>query len=262
MKTLGHIFSFTLLVFLFTSFTNLKQGSKTLVIVIDAGHGGKDPGSISKKVQEKTITIDVAKKLGKMLSDSLTDVKVIYTRSTDSFVELHERAKIANRNKADMFISIHCNHNGNVSAHGSETYVMGLYKSESNLDVSKRENEAILYEDGYENQQDYEGFDPNSPEAHIIFSFYQNAFLDQSLTLAANIEKQLAARKKVKKSRGVKQAGFIVLWKTTMPSVLVETGFISNQQEREYLNSDSGRKEVATSIYKAVKEYRTYLDGR
>jgi N-acetylmuramoyl-L-alanine amidase len=261
MKTLGHIFSFTLLVLLFTSFTSLKQRSKTLVIVIDAGHGGKDPGSISKKVQEKKITIDVAKKLGKLISDSLTDVKVIYTRTTDSFVELHERAKIANRNKADIFISIHCNHNGNVSAHGSETYVMGSNKLEGNLDVSKRENEAVLYEDGYENQQDYEGFDPNSPEAHIIFSFYQNAFLDQSLTLAANIEKQLGARKKVKKSRGVKQAGFLVLWKTTMPSVLVETGFISNQQEREYLNSDSGRKEVALSVYKAVKDYRAYLDG-
>ena len=245
----------------FTSFANSKTGEdKTITIVIDAGHGGKDPGSISKKVQEKDITLDIAKKLGKMLSDSLKDVKVIYTRQKDTFIELHERPAIANRNKATIFISIHCNHNGNTSAHGSETYVMGLHKSEANLNVAKRENDAILYEDDYKTEKEYEGFDPNSPEAHIIFHLYQNAYLDQSLTLASNIEDQLAARKKVKKSRGVKQAGFIVLWKATMPSVLVETGFISNATERAYLSSDSGKKEVATAVFKAVKNYKAYLE--
>ncbi len=259
MKQTAHIFSLLLVMLVFTSFTGSRQGDDTLVIVIDAGHGGKDPGSISKKVQEKKVTLDIARKLGKMLTDSFKDVKVVYTRYNDSFVELHERAKIANRNKASIFISIHCNHNHNTSANGSETYVMGLHKSNDNLDVSKRENEAVLYEDNYEKQQDYEGFDPNSPEAHIIFSFYQNAFREQSLTLASKVEKHLGARKKVKKSRGVKQAGFLVLWKTTMPSILIETGFISNATEREYLASDSGKKEVATAVFKAVKDYKTYL---
>lgn len=260
MKQTAHIFSLLLVLLLFTSFTGTKKGGgDTLVIVIDAGHGGKDPGSISKKVQEKKVTLDIARKLGKMLTDSFKDVKVIYTRYNDSFVELHERAKIANRNKASIFISIHCNHNNKTAPNGSETYVMGLHKSDDNLDVSKRENEAILYEDNYEKQQDYEGFDPNSPEAHIIFSFYQNAFRDQSLTLASKVEKHLAARKKVKKSRGVKQAGFLVLWKTTMPSILIETGFISNPTEREYLASDSGKKEVAEAVFKAIKDYKAYL---
>ncbi len=228
--------------------------------MIDAGHGGRDPGSISKNVKEKTITLDIAKKLGKLFADNMKDVKVVYTRDSDKSVELRERPEIANRSKADIFISIHCNHNGNTSAHGSETYVMGLHKSDGNLDVAKRENSAILYEEDYDKKEEYEGFDPNSPEAHIIFSFYQNAFLDQSLHLAASIEEQLSGRKNVKRSRGVKQAGFLVLWKTAMPSVLVETGFISNTTERAYLSSETGKKEVAQSIYDAVKEYKAYLE--
>jgi N-acetylmuramoyl-L-alanine amidase len=137
---------------------------------------------------------------------------------------------------------------------------MGPHKSEGNLEVAKRENEAILYEEDYEKQEDYEGFDPNSPEAHIIFSFYQNAFRDQSAVLASNVEEYLSMRTKVKKSRGVKQAGFLVLWKTAMPAVLIELGFLSNTAEREYLSSDKGKKEVASSIFKAVKDYKTYVD--
>lgn len=246
-----------LVLFVFTSFSGKTPAEdKSMVIVIDAGHGGKDPGSISKNVQEKAVTLDIAKKLGKLIGDSLKDVKVIYTRDSDKFIELKERPAIANRNKADIFISIHCNHNGNVKAHGSETYVMGLHKSEGNLEVAKRENSAIMYEEDYENDTDYEGFDPSSPEAHIIITLQQSAFLVQSTLLASNIESQLSARKKVKKSRGVKQAGFLVLWKTAMPSVLVETGFISNAEERTYLSSDSGKREVALSIYKAVKDYK------
>lgn len=246
---------------MFTSFAVSPSGKgKVMVIVLDAGHGGKDPGCISKSAKEKVVTLDVVKKLGKMIKDSLSNVKIVYTRDSDTFIELHERAKIANRNKADIFISIHCNHNKNASAHGSETYVMGMHKSEGNLEVAKRENSVILYEDNYEKQEDYEGFDPNSPEAHIIFSFYQNAFLDQSLVLASNIEENLSMRGKVNKSRGVKQAGFLVLWKTAMPAVLIETGFLSNAAEREYLNSDKGRKEVATSIFKALKDYKAYVD--
>ncbi len=260
MKRLIHLLTLLFIIAVSTSFTgSFFAHTKGLLVVIDAGHGGKDPGSISHKVQEKKITLAIAKKLGKMLKDSIKGVKVIYTRSTDKFIELHERPKIANRNKADIFISIHCNHNGNTKPYGSETYVMGLHKSNGNLDVAKRENAAVLYEDDYEGKKEYEGFDPNSPEAHIIFSFYQNAFLDQSLHLASYIETHLSARKKMKKSRGVKQAGFLVLWKTAMPSVLIETGFISNTKERAYLSSDRGKKEVAHSIFKAVKQYQTYL---
>lgn len=260
MKRLINLLLLLIIIGVSTSFTGSSYvGKGTLTIVVDAGHGGKDPGSISHKVQEKKITLAIAKKLGKMLQDSIKNVKVIYTRSTDKFIELHERPKIANRNKADIFISIHCNHNGSSRPYGSETYVMGLHKSNGNLDVAKRENSAILYEDDYDKKEEYEGFDPNSPEAHIIFSFYQNAFLDQSLHLASYIETQLSKRKKMNKSRGVKQAGFLVLWKTAMPSVLVETGFISNTKERLYLSSSKGQDEVAHSILKAVKKYQTYL---
>lgn len=260
MKKALYIFICFWLVLVLTSFTDkTHRANDTIVIVLDAGHGGKDPGSISKKVQEKTITLDIVKKVGKMITDSLKGVKVIYTRDTDKFIELHERPAIANKNKADIFISVHCNHNHNSKAYGSETYVMGLHKNDDNLDVAKRENNAILYEDNYEKETEYEGFDPNSPEAHIIFSFYQNAYREQSLLLAANVERNLAARKKMKKSRGVKQAGFLVLWKTAMPSVLIETGFISNPDERTYLSSDSGKKEVALAIFNAVKDYKNHI---
>lgn len=261
MKSVIHILVLLFVVVVFTSFSGYRAvDDNKIVIVLDAGHGGKDPGSISKNVKEKTVTLAVVKKLGKLIEDSMKDVKVVYTRDTDKSVELRERPEIANRHKADIFISVHCNHNGNTAANGSETYVMGLHKSDGNLDVAKRENSAILYEEDYDKKEEYEGFDPNSPEAHIIFSFYQNAFLDQSLRLAAAVENQLSSRKKVKKSRGVKQAGFLVLWKTAMPSILIETGFISNPQERTYLSSDSGQTEVAQSIYKAVKEYKAYLE--
>lgn len=260
MKNALYIFICFGLVLMLTSFTGkAPKASHTLIIVLDAGHGGKDPGAISKKVQEKAITLDIVKKVGKMITDSLKGVKVVYTRDTDKFIELHERPNIANRHKADIFISVHCNHNHNTKAYGSETYVMGLHKNDDNLDVAKRENSAILYEEDYEKETEYEGFDPNSPEAHIIFTLYQNAYREQSTLLASGIERNLAARKKMKKSRGVKQAGFLVLWKTAMPSVLIETGFISNPDERTYLASDSGKKEVALAIFNAVKDYKNHV---
>ncbi|MDX5430994.1 MAG: N-acetylmuramoyl-L-alanine amidase, partial [Bacteroidota bacterium] len=186
------------------------------------------------------------------------EIKVYYTRMTDNFIELNERSNIANRNKADLFISIHVNHSENKSAHGSETYVMGTHKNEGNLEVAKRENASVLLEDDYQNE--YDGFDPNSPEGHIIFSFYQNAFLEQSILLASEIESELSKRKKVNRSRGVKQAGFLVLWRTAMPSVLVETGFMTNVEEREYLKGDDGREELAQSIFKAFKSYKTQVE--
>lgn len=222
-------------------------------IVIDPGHGGKDPGASYGGVMEKDIALGIALKLGKKIKDSMPGVKVFYTRSDDTFVELAERGAIANRKKADLFISIHCNANKKTTVYGTETYVMGLHKNETNLEVAKRENESILLEDNFE--QGYEGFDPRSPEAHIIFSFYQSAFLEQSLIFADKIEQRFAKRPAVNTSRGVKQAGFLVLWKTAMPSVLIETGFISNAEERKYLASNSGQEELANSIFFAVRDY-------
>lgn len=232
--------------------------NKIRVVVIDAGHGGKDPGAISAGLKEKEVTLAIAKKLGALIKEKYPEVKVYYTRLNDSFVELNERSNIANRNHADLFISIHVNHSSNASAYGSETYVMGTHKNDGNLEVAKRENAAILLEDDYESE--YEGFDPNSPEGHIIFSFYQNAFREQSILFASEIEKEFGQRKKQNKSRGVKEAGFLVLWKTATPSVLVETGFMTNVEERTYLKSTEGREELASSIFKAFVSYKTEVE--
>ncbi len=251
--------SLSLLTILVSSFQTLNfVDSKIKVIVIDAGHGGKDPGAISLGLREKDVTLAVAKKLGELIKEAHPEIKVYYTRLTDNFIELNERSNIANRNKADLFISIHVNHSSNTSAHGSETYVMGTHKNDGNLEVAKRENSAVLLEDDY--QSGYDGFDPNSPEGHIIFSFYQNAFMEQSILFASEIETELAKRKKVNRSRGVKQAGFLVLWKTAMPSVLVETGFMTNSEERAYLKSDAGREELATSIFNAFNSYKAEIE--
>ena len=227
-------------------------------MVIDAGHGGKDPGALGSKTKEKDIVLSVALKLGKYIEENFSDVKVIYTRKTDEFIELYNRAKIANTNKADLFISIHCNSTKSTEANGVETFVMGINKSTANLEVAKKENAAILKEDNY--LQKYDGFNPNSAEAEIIFSLYQNAFLDQSLDFATKVQTQL--REKLKRfDRGVKQAGFLVLYKTTMPGVLIETGFISNSKEEAYLMSDEGQSHIANSIYKAFKEYKYSTEG-
>ena len=164
------------------------KGYKVTKVVIDAGHGGKDPGCNGIRTKEKDVALAVALKLGKYIEQNFPDVTVIYTRKDDNFVELFQRAEIANKNKADLFISIHCNANPSTSATGVETYVMGLHKSEANLNVAKKENASILYEDNYKKK--YDGFDPNLPEAYIIFSLYQNAYLDQSVSLASDVEKR------------------------------------------------------------------------
>lgn len=244
---------------LLSSFSNSRLlDTKIKVVVIDAGHGGKDPGSISGGVKEKDVTLDIAKKLGALIKKDYPSIKVYYTRLSDSFIELSERGSIANRNNADLFISIHCNHSGNATAHGTETYVMGTHKNASNLEVAKRENSAILLEEDY--KQSYDGFDPNSPEGHIIFTFYQNAFREQSIEFASKVEEYLGKRKKTNKSRGVKEAGFLVLWKTAMPSVLIESGFISNPDERKYLKSDSGKVEFANAVFSAFKDYKKSVE--
>lgn len=227
-------------------------------IVIDAGHGGKDPGCIgSGDIFEKHIALDVALKFGKYIEDSVKGIKVIYTRKTDKFIELYQRAAIANENNADIFVSIHCNSNPSKGFNGFESYIMGTHKTTANLQVSKRENESILFEKDYNKNAEYEGFDPNSPESDIIFSLYQNAFMDQSARLASKMHEAVKANK-VLNTKEVKQAGFLVLWKTAMPSVLVETGFLSNVDDLKLLNSDSGRDKLAYSMMLGFRNYRNW----
>jgi N-acetylmuramoyl-L-alanine amidase len=226
-------------------------------VVIDAGHGGNDPGAVGKKYRESQVALSIALKLGALIKESFPDIEVIYTRKTDVFVELYNRAKIANTAKANLFISIHCNASKATTASGTETWVMGLHKSEANLEVARQENATILMEDDYENQ--YDGFDPNSPEANIIFSLFQNIYLDQSLQLAAGIQSQFE-RKLGRVNRGVKQAGFLVLYKTTMPGVLIETGFISNPEEEEFLGSENGQNQIAAGIFRAFKDYKSDIE--
>lgn len=230
---------------------------KIRTVVIDAGHGGKDPGTVGKTIKEKDVVLKIALKVGEYIEKSLPEVKVIYTRKTDKFIELTERAAVANRNKADLFISIHANAIANPKTYGTETWVMGLHKSEDNLAVAKRENSVILYEDNY--QESYEGFD-NSPESYIMFSLMQNAYLENSLKFADKIEKQFK-NKAGRHSRGVKQAGFVVLYKTATPSVLVEAGFLSNETEEKFLGTDTGQDLIASGIYRAFKEYKSEVES-
>lgn len=250
------VISFILLITVYSR--GLSQTSKLSVIVIDAGHGGKDPGAVGKNSMEKNIVLSIALKFGKMINDKFPNIKVIYTRNSDEFIELYRRAKIANENKADLFISIHCNSSKNTEPYGSETYVMGINKTKANLEVARKENSSILYEENYSRQ--YEGYDPYSPEATIIFSLYQNLFLDQSLDLATRIQKYFTKSFSLL-DRGIKQAGFLVLYNVTMPGVLVEAGFISNSEEETLLKSMEGQQKVAQSLYKAFCEYKNYKEG-
>jgi N-acetylmuramoyl-L-alanine amidase len=243
---------------LMSSFQTLepKNGFKLRTIVIDAGHGGKDPGCSSFGSREKDIALDVALKLGEFIKVNMEDVKIIYTRKTDVFIELHERAAIANRNNADLFISVHVNA-GPAGLYGTETFCMGLHKTEQNLEIAKRENSSILLEQNHEHE--YGGFDPSSPESYILFSLYQSAFMASSAKLAGKIETEFGETNK-RHSRGVKQAGFLVLWKTSMPSVLVETGFITDTTDANYLKKETGRLDIAWGIYSAVEDFRNEME--
>jgi N-acetylmuramoyl-L-alanine amidase len=227
-------------------------------VVIDAGHGGHDSGTLGLSSKEKDVALKIALELGRIMNEYLPDVEIIYTRKTDKFLDLKERARIANRENADLFISVHCNAAANRSVFGTETFVMGLSKVAGNFEVAKRENAVILLEDNYEEK--YEGFDPSKEESYILFNMYQKAFLRNSLSLAANIENQFSTRVG-RKSRGVKQGPFWVLWDTSMPSVLIETGFLSNQSEENYLNSESGRLYIASGIFRAIRDYKNELEG-
>lgn len=242
-----------------------KAANKIKTVVIDAGHGGHDSGTRGSFMKEKDLVLKVALKVGEYIKQNMPDVKVIYTRDKDVFVELIDRADIANKNKADVFISIHANSlpaNTPVakkqSIYGTETYVMGIHKSEANFEVAKRENSVILLEENY--QEKYESFDPNSPESYILFSLYQSATLEGSAVLASKIEAQFGQRAG-RKSRGVKQAGLMVLYKTTMPAVLVEIGFLSNTKEEKELNTDQAQDYVASAIYRAFKDYKSEVES-
>lgn len=226
---------------------------KVRKVVIDAGHGGKDPGAVGKYAKEKDIALSIALQVGKYIEKNLPDVEVIYTRKTDVFVELHRRAQIANESEADMFISIHCNANNSSRPYGTETYVMGLHKSQANLEVAKLENAALLKEENYADM--YDGFDPNRDEDYITLTLFQNAYLENSLTLASMVQDQFRERARLK-DRGVWQAGFWVLYKTAMPGILVETGFLSNPNDERYLRSEEGQAYIASAIYRAFKEYK------
>ncbi|MDR2470305.1 MAG: N-acetylmuramoyl-L-alanine amidase [Tannerella sp.] len=251
---------FCIFALLFIRVEALEAKEKTFTVVIDAGHGGKDPGSVGARVKEKTVNLAVALKLGALIKAGHEDVKVIYTRETDRFVELGERAGIANRNKADLFISIHANSikKGNKNVRGTETYTLGLAQSEENQSVAMLENSVILMEDNY--QQRYGGFDPHSSESYIIFEFVQNRHMEQSISFASEIQKSFAAIKR--SNRGVRQAGFLVLRETSMPSVLIELGFISNQDEERYLRSGEGQNQLAKAIYTAFTKYKREHDRK
>ena len=226
-------------------------------VVLDAGHGGKDIGCNGVDAHEADVALAIIKDLGQQIEQNMPNVKVIYTRKTNVFIALDERAAIANRNHADLFISVHCNA-GPRGSRGTEVWTMGLHKSTANLGVAQRENSVILQEKNY--KQRYDGFDPSSPQSHILFSLFQSAYITNSLRLAQRIDRQF--RTSVgRSSRGVKQAGFLVLWKSTMPSVLVEAGFLTDRGEENYLDSKTGQQAIAGGIYRAFREYKRDLEG-
>jgi N-acetylmuramoyl-L-alanine amidase len=239
--------------------TGIQAAEKVFTVVVDAGHGGKDPGARGANTNEKEINLAVALKLGKKIADTHKDVKVIYTRETDKFIDLDERANIANRNKADLFISIHTNAVERGTVRGTETYTLGLARSNENLQVAMRENSAILLEDNY--LQKYEGFDPNSTESYIIFEFMQNRHMDQSIAFASEIQKSFTASAK-RADRGVRQAGFLVLRKTSMPSVLVELGYISNRDEERYMKSAAGQQQLVDAMCEAFMKFKREYDRK
>jgi len=241
-------------------FSQNVQGSVLKKVVIDPGHGGKDSGAPGSKSKEKDIVLDVSLRLGKMIQEKYPDVEVIYTRKTDKFLELHERSNIANKAHANLFISIHVNSvaKGSRCPSGAETYVMGNAKSAANMEVAKRENSVIFLEDDYTTR--YEEFDLSKPELSIIFSLMQNSYLHQSIEFATEIQNQFNLSKRG--DRSVKQAPFQLLWQTTMPSVLIEAGFICNTEEERFMSSEAGKDKLATSIFKAFCSYKTNFEER
>ena len=256
------IFLFFLLLFGINNFSfSQSSENKIKTIVLDAGHGGKDPGNLGTgryKENEKEIALKVTLMIGEYISEAFPDLKVLYTRIDDSYPTLRGRTDFANDNNADLFISIHCDAFDKSSAHGTSSHVMGLDYSEKNLRVAQKENSVIYLEDNY--QENYDGFDPNTPESYIIFSLTQNVYLDQSIQIANNVQKQFTERVK-RKNRGVKQAPFWVTSRVNMPSVLIELGFLTNPDEEDFLHSENGQIYMASAIFRAFKEYKETVDG-
>ena len=242
--------------YLFFSFNSFAQNVKNeFVVVVDAGHGGKDPGNRGNGYFEKNIALNIALNVGEILTKN--KVKVVYTRTKDVFVDLYTRAQIANNANADLFISIHCDaHNSN--AYGAGTFVLGLHANERNFKIAQKENSVIYLEENYE--QKYDGFDPNNPESVISLVLMQEEYLDQSI-VAANYIQEFFVKDLNRRDRKVKQAGFLVLRNTYMPSVLIEAGFLTNKTEGQYLNSSKGQKEISTAISRAILKYLSSLDN-
>ena len=248
------LFLVFLIVFFSNNYMSFAQ-QKDFIVVLDAGHGGKDPGKVGyKNSKEKEIALKIVLQVGKLL-EKQSNIKVVYTRKTDVFVDLWERGRIANKADADLFVSIHCNAH-NSQAYGSETWVLGTHANRQNFEVAKAENSVILLEDNY--KANYKGFDPNSPESIIGLTLMQEEYLDQSIQLASIIQHGFTDTLK-RKDRGVKQAGFVVLHQTYMPSILIETGFLTNKSEGTYLNTTVGQQKFSESIYKGIKKYFSQL---
>ncbi|MGZ0017047.1 N-acetylmuramoyl-L-alanine amidase family protein [Yeosuana sp. AK3] len=239
------------------SFVSINHVPKhTFVVVLDAGHGGHDPGNEGNGYRESEIALKVVLEVGKLLEKN-PEIKVIYTREKDVFIDLFYRGQIANKANADLFVSVHCNAHRS-EAHGTETFVLGTHRNQTNFEVAKKENSVIFLESDYESK--YGGFNPNSPESVIGLTLAQEEYLDQSIQLAKAIQDRFT-NKLYRKNRGVKQAGFIVLHQTVMPSVLVEMGFLTFREEGKYLNSQKGQKEISTAIAEAILEYKQQIDG-
>ncbi|MBD0835359.1 N-acetylmuramoyl-L-alanine amidase family protein [Aestuariibaculum suncheonense] len=247
-----------ILVLTFSSFKPIEDRDDRgkFVVVLDAGHGGHDPGNMGNGFKEKDIALKIVLEVGKMIEKN-PDIKVVYTRKSDVFVDLFVRGQIANKADADLFVSVHCNAHHS-AAHGTETFVLGTHRNQTNFEVAKKENSVIFLESDYE--QKYGGFDPNSPESVMSILLSQEEYLDQSIQLASLIQKKFTNRLK-RKDRGVKQAGFIVLHQTVMPSVLIETGFLTYKEEGGYLNSSKGQREMSTAVADAILEYKHIIDG-
>lgn len=228
-------------------------------VVIDAGHGGRDPGAVGKRGKEKDIALAIALKVGNYIEKNIPDVKVIYTRKKDVFVELHERARIANDAEADLFVSIHVNALHKPEVHGTLTLVLGQHRADENLDVAMRENSVILLEEDYETT--YEGFDPTSTESYIMFSLMQKTYFKQSIQFGDYVQDQFRDRA-ARKDLGVREQGLLVLAQTSMPGVLVETGFISNEEEEKYLLTEYGQDIIASAIYRGFREYKEEIDRK
>ncbi len=257
-----HRFAFHIAVLIFIipiSVYAWNPPDQTFTVVIDPGHGGEDPGAVYKGISEKDVVLGIGLKLGNYIRMEAPDAKVVFTRNKDVFIPLHQRAEIANSCKADLFISIHANFCNAPSISGTETFVLGLHRSEENLEVAKKENSVILLEKDHTTR--YEGFDPNSSESYIMFEMAQDEYMEQSIFVADLIQNQFR-HSAMRRDRGVKQAGFLVLRETGMPSILIETGFISNPREAIFLNSEEGQSKLAFAIFRAFKEYKSSFESK